>query len=324
MSSSAVVSPARNRSAVALVLAGILWGTGGLAGSLLAASGHLNPLSVATYRLVLGGIFTVVFLRLAGGPVTVPRTRTIVRRLLLAGALLAFFQASYFIAVSLSSVSIATMTTMGCVPVFVAVATAVRSRRVPGLRTLVSICAALAGLVLLRWSPGGVTVDWRLVGGVVSALFAGAGFGILTLVTACPVEGLDSLRTSAFGCLIGGALLLPVACWLGMAVPLHAGVLAAAVYLGAVPTALAYTAYFHGLAGAPALLAALSALLEPLTATVLSAVLLRERLPLAGWCGTALLVGALAVSYWRPEPSDQRASRGSRRAGGGAQCDVRS
>jgi DME family drug/metabolite transporter len=301
MSSSTVVSPARNRSAVALVLAGILWGTGGLAGSLLAASGHLHPLSVATYRLVLGGIFAVIFLRLAGGPVTVPRTRAVVRRLLVAGVLLAFFQASYFIAVSLSSVSIATMTTIGFVPVFVAVVTAVRTRRVPGWRTLVSICAALAGLALLRWSPGGVTVDWRLVGGVVSALAAGAGFGILTLVIARPVEGLNSLRTTAFGCLIGGALLLPVAFRLGVAVPLHAGVLAVAVYLGAAPTALAYAAYFRGLAGAPTLLAALSALLEPLTATVLSAVLLRERLAVAGWCGAALLAGALAVNYWVPK-----------------------
>jgi DME family drug/metabolite transporter len=302
MSSVAVVPATRNRSGLALILAGILWGTGGLSGSLLSAKAGLHPLSVATYRLLLGGAFAVLFLWLTGGLRQFPRTRAAFRRLLVAGGLLGLFQASYFLAVSLSSVSIATMTTIGGAPVFVAVVTAVRERRVPGAATLVSIGVALVGLVLLRWSPDGASVDWRLVGGVVFALLAGAGFATLTLVTANQVDGLDPLRTTAFGCLIGGLVLLPVAGSLGLAIPFHADVLGLAVYLGLVPTALAYAAYFRGLVSAHPVLAALSALLEPLTAAVLSALVLHERLGVVGWCGAALLVGALAVSYWRPEP----------------------
>jgi len=302
MSSVAVVTSTRNRSGLALILAGILWGTGGLSGSLLAAKAGLHPLSVATYRLLLGGAFAVLFLWLTGGLREFPRTRAAFRRLLVAGGLLGLFQASYFLAVSLSSVSIATMTTIGGAPVFVAVVTAVRERRVPGAATLVSIGVALVGLVLLRWSPEGASVDWRLAGGVVFALLAGAGFATLTLVTANQVDGLDPLRTTAFGCLIGGVVLLPVAGSLGLAIPLRADVLGLAVYLGLVPTALAYAAYFRGLVSAHPVLAALSALLEPLTAAVLSALVLHERLGVVGWCGAALLVGALAVSYWRPEP----------------------
>jgi DME family drug/metabolite transporter len=302
MSSVAIAGPTRNRSGFALVLAGVLWGTGGLSGSLLTTSGHLHPLSVATYRLLLGGSFAVLFLWLTGGLRELPRTRAAARRLVVAGSLLGLFQASYFFAVSLSSVSVATMTTIGGAPVFVAVVAAVRERRVPGTATLVSIGVALVGLVLLRWSPEGTTGDWRLVGGIVFALLAGAGFATLTLLMIRPVDGLDPLRTTAFGCLIGGILLLPIAGWLGMAIPFHAGTLGLAVYLGLVPTALAYAAYFRGLVSAHPVLAALSALLEPLTAAVLSALLLNERLGAAGWCGAALLVGALAVSYWRPEP----------------------
>jgi DME family drug/metabolite transporter len=83
---------------------------------------------------------------------------------------------------------------------------------------------------------------------------------------------------------------------------LRADVLAVALYLGLVPTALAYAAYFRALTAARAVVAALSALLEPLTATVLSAVLLGERLGVAGWCGAALLVAALAAGYWRQSP----------------------
>ncbi|NBH02438.1 EamA/RhaT family transporter, partial [Amycolatopsis sp. SID8362] len=40
----------------------------------------------------------------------------------------------------------------------------------------------------------------------------------------------------------------------------------------------------------------------PLTAAVLAAVLLGERLSGTAWCGAAVLVAALVVGYWRPEP----------------------
>ncbi|GHF86147.1 DME family drug/metabolite transporter [Amycolatopsis bartoniae] len=295
--SSPVAAPARGRSAFALILAGLLWGTGGLSGSLLAAKAGLHALPVAAYRLLLGGSCTVLLLLLTGRR---PQwTAAVVRRLLVAGALLAQFQACYFAAVTLTSVSIATMVTIGSVPLFVALATAVVRRRLPAPATLVSMAAAVAGLVLLTWSPEGVGSGARLLAGVAIALVAGAGFAVVTLVIRRPVEGLDSFGTTAFGLLIGGILLLPLGLASGMALPLRPDVLAVALYLGVVPTGVAYGAYFLALRTAAPVVAALSALLEPLTAAVLSAFLLHEQLGVAGWTGAALLVTALAVSYLR-------------------------
>jgi DME family drug/metabolite transporter len=279
--------PARARSSAALVVAGVLWGTGGLAGSLLGDLAGLHPLAVADYRLLVGG--AVATLLLKGRPL--PRTADAARRVLAVGGLFALFQASYFAAVALSSVSVATMTTIGAAPVFVTLASVRKLRR----WTVVSVAGTLAGLVLLQWSPG-EAVSFEGLG---FALLAAAGFATLT---AKPVEGLEPLPTTAFGCLTGGLLLLPVASWTGMAIPLHADVLAVVCYLGAVPTALAYAAYLRGLADAHPVLGALSAVLEPLTAAVLAAALLGERLSGPAWCGAAVLVAALVVGYWRPEP----------------------
>lgn len=286
-----LVLPLRARSSAALVLAGVLWGTGGLAGSLLAQLAGLHPLAVATYRLLVGGGIATLAVLLKGG--TFPRTAEAAKRLLAVGGLFALFQASYFAAVAFSSVSIATMTTIGAAPVFVTLA----SVRKPGRWTLVSVAGTLAGLVLLRWSP---EEPAHLVGGLGFALLAAAGFAALTLLTAKPV--MDPLATTAFGCLIGGLLLTPVASWTGLALPLHADVLAVVCYLGAVPTALAYAAYLRGLATAHPVLGALSAVLEPLTATILAALLFGERLGVTAWCGAAVLVAALVIGYWRPEP----------------------
>jgi DME family drug/metabolite transporter len=287
-----IATPARARSSAALVLAGVLWGTGGLAGSLLGDLAGLHPLAVAAYRLLVGGGTASLFVLLTGG--TFPRTAEAAKRVAAVGGLFALFQASYFAAVALSSVSVATMTTIGAAPVVVTLA----GRRKPHRWTLVSLAGTLAGLVLLRWSPGEATS----LAGLGFALLAAAGFATLTLLTAKPVEGLEPLPTTAFGCLAGGLLLTPVASWSGMALPLHADVLLVACYLGAVPTALAYAAYLRGLADAHPLLGALAAVLEPLTAAVLSAALFGERLSVTAWCGAAVLVAALVVGYWRPEP----------------------
>ncbi len=291
-----VALPTRAKSSAALVLAGVLWGTGGLAGSLLASRAGLHPLSVAAYRLLIGGVIATGCLWLTGRLRGLPRTPRVRRRLLTVGGLLALFQASYFAAVSLSSVSVATMTIIGSAPVLLAVATVVKTRRLPGAWTLAALLGSLAGLALLQWRPG----EDVNVAGVLFALLAAAGFAALTLVTANRVDGLDPLPTTAFGCLIGGVTLSPAAVWFGMAVPLQADVLALVVYFGVVPTALAYAAYFRGLEGAHPVPAALSALLEPLTAALLSMAVLGERLGAVGWCGAAVLVVALAVAYTKP------------------------
>ncbi|MER7862305.1 EamA family transporter [Amycolatopsis japonica] len=291
-----VAVPTRARSSAALVLAGVLWGTGGLAGSLLASRAGLHPLSVAAYRLLIGGVIATGYLWLTGGLRGLPRTPQARRRLLAVGGLFALFQTSYFASVSLSSVSVATMTTIGSAPVLLAVATVVKTRRLPGAWTAVSLAGSLAGLALLQWTPG----QEADIAGVLFALLAAAGFAALTLVTATRVEGLDPLPTTAFGCLIGGAALTPAALWFGMAVPFQADVLALVVYFGVVPTALAYAAYFRGLESAHPVLAALSALLEPLTAALLSMAVLGERLGAVGWCGAVVLIAALAVAYSRP------------------------
>ena len=67
------------------------------------------------------------------------------------------------------------------------------------------------------------------------------------------------------------------------------------LYLGAVTTAGAYAAYTVGLRHVPAAAAAVAALLEPLTATLLGVLVFGEQLGLAGWLGALLLLGALGL-----------------------------
>ena len=64
--------------------------------------------------------------------------------------------------------------------------------------------------------------------------------------------------------------------------------------LGLAPTAVAYVLYYRGLRFQPASTAALLSLLEPLTAAVLAAIFLGERLSVTGIIGAVILLAAVA------------------------------
>jgi drug/metabolite transporter, DME family len=287
--------PAHGRqSALLLTIAGVLWGTGGLAGSLLQDLAGLHPLAVAAYRLLIGGALATI--ALAAQLRHLPRTRAVAGRLLTAGALLAAFQASYFGGVSLTSVSLATLVTIGSSPVIIAVITAVRERRMPSARTGLCITLALVGLGLLVGTPS-TRAFWDTVLGITLCLTAATGFALFTLVNRNTVPGLTGGGTISLGLLTGGLLLLPIALPVGMSLPFTPQVLGTAAFLGVVPTAVAYGAYLVALRQANPVVAALAAVLEPLTATVLSVLFFGERLGTTGVIGAVLLGVALAVNY---------------------------
>jgi DME family drug/metabolite transporter len=274
--------------------AGVLWGTGGLAGSLLARSTALSPLAVACYRLLIGGLLLTAALAATGRLLRVRRDGRALRRLAAFGLLAALYQSCYFAAVALTSVSLATLVTLGATPVLVVAADAVLTRRRPSATLIATVALALAGLGLLVGSPGSGQAPAL---GTLLALGSGTGFAAITLLGRRQLAGLDPVSTTAGGSTLGGLLLAAVVTVVtpaGLGFAAAPTSLALAAYLGVVPTAVAYVLYFGGLRTVRPGPASLIALLEPLTAAVLGAVLLGDRLGLLGGAG-ALLIGIAVV-----------------------------
>lgn len=298
--SSAAARP-RGSGVVLLALAGVAWGTGGLLGSLLGREAGLSPLAVAGYRLGLGGLLVGVWLlsAAAAGRRTWPRLgaaghrRAAAVRVATVAVLTAAFQGCYFTAVALSGVGLATLVAIGTAPVVVTAVEAVRGRARRGSAGTVAL--ALIGLGLLVGLPAATPDALAAVLGAAAAAAAGTGFAALTLVGARPVPGLDPATTTAASFVLGGLLLaVPAAVVGGPALPTTpAGYVLVALF-ALVPTALAYTAYFAGLrtVATPAT-ATVLALLEPLTAAVLAAVVLGERLGVVGTVGALVLAVAV-------------------------------
>jgi DME family drug/metabolite transporter len=292
-----------------LVVSGVLWGTGGLLGRMLADTAGLSSLAVATYRLGVGGLLIVGYLRVTGRPL--PRSRAAWRRIAVTGALAALFQACYFTAVTLTSVSLATLVTIGSSPVLVLLA----RRRSAGRRQVAGVVLALLGLGLLVGPPAdghGAMPAGHVLLAAAFAVLAGAGFSAMTLLAERPVPDLDDATTTGLAFTAGGALLAPVTlATSGLSFAPDARSVGLLLALGVVPTAVAYTCYFRGLRTAPAALGALMALLEPLTAAVLAALLLDDRLSGVAVAGAVFLGAAVVLAGWgsreRPEPAPSSA-----------------
>ncbi len=277
-----------------LVLSGLLWGTGGVTGSLLSGTAHLPATSVAAYRLLSGGALIVAFLMVTGRHTPVGRAAW--TRIALIGLLAAFYQGCYFTAVSLTSVPLATLITIGTAPVIVLAVERVTGRGRNGRLTSAASGLALIGLGLLVGLPSGFS-QTRVAASAGMALLAAAGFSAITLAGSRPVPGLDDLTVTGFGFLLGGLALLPLAAADGgLGFRPGAASVGLLVALGTGPTAVAYTLYFRGLRAAAASTAAILTLLEPLTGTVLAAMLLGERLSAAGVAGAVILAIAVLLT----------------------------
>ncbi|MFC4531166.1 DMT family transporter [Sphaerisporangium dianthi] len=296
------------RGMLYVTAAAAIWGTGGPAAALLYQVSGLGPLAVSFWRFVFGALLLFAAARLPG----LGGHRPAWPVLLLAGAGLAVSQAAYFGAVATSGVAVATVITLGASPALVALGARVLLAERLGRRGAVSMGLALAGLALLVGGPSGASAL-----GVALALVSAVAYAGVTLQSrhagrsqapaaprgtaiAAPADGAasagEAYGRAMWGFAVGGALLLPVAAAEGL-VPSggEAASVALLGYLGAMPTALAYSLFFAGLASVRATTASVVALLEPAGATVIGVLLLGERLPAASAVGAAVLLASVAL-----------------------------
>lgn len=276
-----------------LVIAGVSWGTSGTLGTLLRRDSGLSLVAIAGYRIAVGGLLLMA-LAAATGRAVLPTGRAGWRHAVAIGALSALYQACFFSALGHVGVAIATLVTIGSAPAMVMVVETLTGRHRFTLRSGLTLALALGGLALLAGVGSAGRATGNVTLGCLFALGAGASFAGITLVgTASGPSIVGPLGVSLFG---GGVVVFGLA---GLDIaPAHVSlpIVALILLLGLVPTAVAYGSYFRGLRGSTATLGVVVTLLEPITATVLAAVVLGERLSPAGVLGALMLCAAIVTT----------------------------
>jgi drug/metabolite transporter, DME family len=304
---------AARRGFLLVVLAAALWGTSGFSGSIVLERTDLGPLDIAWHRmtvaaLTLGAVHLLTRRRRAATPVPRPSRGTVIRLLLVGGGLAAY-QLAYFAAVPAAGVSIATLVALGLAPLLIAVGAALLGHGRPDVATMVALTVALVGLVLLVGVSAGTDAGTAVVLGAVLATGSALGYAVVTLAGGGVPAGVPVTLVGFAG---GALLLTPVALAVGLRTTTEPVSLAVLVYLGVVPSALAYAFFFTGLKTVPGAVASIVTLVEPLTATALATAFLGERLAPAALAGGLLVLAAVAGLYARRLREGSRTSRTAR------------
>lgn len=276
-----------------IVGAGMLWGTTGVATRALYTLSSTNALSLAFLRLAIAALlFLVLGWRLLGRRIWRVTWRDVLLMFLL-GAMQAVFQYSYLAAIPACGVTIATLIALCVAPVIVVLFAALFLHERLTLRVVCALLCALSGTILLADGPAGPQVTGNLLSGVLLSLVSAAGYAGVILCGRTLSERSHSLQVNAYAFASGAVLLLlaTLTTQLVLVYPLHSWLLI--LYLGGIPTALAYTLFQSGMRTTPATLTAILTLCEPLTAALLAWFFFHERLGLSGLVGSVLLLGTI-------------------------------
>ena len=272
--------------------AAILFGTTGTA---QAVAPEIEPLVVGASRIVVGAALLLLVALLVG------RMRVGAGRgaVLLGGACVALYQATFFAAVAETGVAIAAVVALGAAPAF----TGVLARTFAGERLhwrwAAATALASAGVALLVL--GGGTDGEVAPAGVGLALASGAGYAGYAVLGKRMLDAggtPEGVMAAVFA--TGAVLMLPLLAIVPLGALTSPGGIALALYLGAIPTALAYILFARGLERIGAGETATLTLAEPLTAAALGVIALGERPGAAAALGAALVLGGLVLLALRP------------------------
>jgi DME family drug/metabolite transporter len=226
------------------------------------------------------------------------------RSLLAIGGMgVAVYTPLFFVAVDRAGVAIGTVVAIASGPFFAAGLDWVFRRVRPTFAWLRGTVVTVLGVTVLivAVDAGGAGVDLL---GVAAALAAGFGYATYSVTSKATMErGLASTTALAIPFTIGVVVVLVLsvpesASWLGT----PKGV-AMALYLGIVATGLAYVLFGYGLRRLTSATAVTLVLAEPLTASLLAAVVLDESIPWLGWIGVGVVLAGLVVVGRAAQPS---------------------
>lgn len=272
---------------LAVVFAAVCFGTTGTAQAL--GPDGTQPLAVGAARILVGAaLLLVIASRVPGAPAGWDR-----RVLATAGVGVAAYQLAFFTAVQDTGVAVGTVVAIGSGPAFTGLLGRLTAGEPFTGRWIAATALACAGVALLVGGGEAAAVSPLGVG---LALVAGASYATYTvaakrLLTAGHAP--EAVMARAFTA--GAVLLLPVLAATGGGGLVSPGGLALVVFLGAVPTALAYVLFARGLRRLSSGETATLTLAEPLTATALGIVVLGEHPTALTAAGAALVLGGLVV-----------------------------
>lgn len=270
-----------------IITAAVLWGTAGIFAEMISG---MTAQSIIFYRVAFAFTILLVFFILSGN---LKKLRLQDKKKYL--VLFSVFQIStmlaYFISLKESSVQVAVLL-LYTAPVYVTLFSPLFLKEGSTKKGLLALCIAIAGVILII-DPGKLETSWGSTG-ILAGLISGISYAFQIITSKYISKSYTGYSQAFWSFMIGAIILLPVAF---VPVEVVSGNLADLILLAIIPTILAVSLYFNGLKKVRASNASILGLIEPVSAVILSAIILHENISVPVILGGALiLIGGAIVT----------------------------
>lgn len=281
-------APAGRRRCLAKYLGALLlFGSNGIVASQIA----LSSIEIVYLRTFVGALLLAAVFAASRRPAAFLRQRREALFLALSGASLGaswmfLFEAYQLVGVGISSLA------YYCGPVIVMAVSPLLLRERPTRAGLAGFAAVLAGIVLVSGTAvqGGASLPGLACGGMSAVFYACM---VVFSKKAPSITGLENPMVQLAAAFAVVALVVAVR--QGPVVAVAPSDVLPVLFLGAVNTGLGCYLYFSSLGRLPVQTVSVCGYLEPVSAVVLSAVLLGEQMTLVQVAGAALVIGGAAA-----------------------------
>ena len=280
------------RSVMMIVTSMLIFGTIGVFRKQIPVSSGFLAFSQG----IIGGLCILAFIRLTkrGSGEKLPRGALL--GLIVSGALIGINWMLLFEAYNHTTVAVATL----CYymqPTIVMLLSPLIFRERLTRRKAACAAAAIAGMVLVS----GVLGDGGSGSGDPAGVLLGLGAAVFysaVVIMNNKLRGIDAYRKTTVQLLSAGAVMVPYLLVTGGAgVPaLSPATVGLLLIVGVVHTGIAYVMYFGSMDGLRVQSIALLSYIDPVSALLFSALLLREPLTLPGFIGAVMIIGSAIVS----------------------------
>ena len=286
---------------VLVLLASVLWGTTGTAHSFAPAG--MPPYWVGALRLVMAAAFFVLLGRVLKDSATTRNASLDWGRMLLCALCMVTYNMAFFAGLQYTGVGLGTAVAIGSSPVWAGLLQAAIQRRWPCAMWWLGTGIGVVGGFVMTLGKGADMSGSAI--GLALCLLAGLAYGAYAVISQPLILKAGVSRVNAWVFFSAALVSLPIAALLGGAPATNAQGWAVVVYLGVVATGVAYLLFSMGLRTVSAATSVALSKFEPITAFVLSILVVGEA---PSW----LAVGGLALvllGLWLVVHSEMRQSR---------------
>ena len=290
------VQQAHLKGVFTIVLASLLWGTTGIASSMIP---DVSPFAIGAFATGFGGLLLVLSnMRQLKTDIHLLKKQL---GLMVVGALtVALYPLAFYTSMRWSGVAIGTIVSIATAPLFAAVIERLIGQKLVSVKWLISFALGAIGIVLMtigRDFSNSEDHDAVLdTLGIFLGCIAGLSYACYAWIARRLIESgvhSNSAMSGLFG--LSALMLLPSLWFTGdnlFSSVEHGSV---ALYLACIPMFLGYLLFAYGLRFIETSHATLLTLIEPLVATLLAVILLGEHFKNIGWLGAILVSICLLI-----------------------------